>query len=608
MEKNKKPAVDKTENFIQIHQMLDGPLPDPLVDFIKLSGAESDLLFWQWQANSGDVDFYTLENEPNEQNLQILAEKISTLIVSRGNDLTADQACSEKHEINIFDSQGHPIWKTLSVLFFLGANGELERAVGTAQDITNWKSLQLELENQLNFINTLLDALISPVFFKDAELVYRHCNKAFEKYLGKSRKEILEKTVFELSPPQLADIYHQADLDLLDKRLPQIYQTKVHSADGENHDVIFNKSVVLNKEGEVTGMIGIINDISDRVQIEKRLQRITSIKDAIMEINRAAIDLNSSEQFYTIVLDCIVSAMKSAEGGNFLMLDGAGKLKLVAANGLFSEWENTVVMELDKSIVWHAMAGNQNCCFHIDDIQEFTKHKNIESHAILKHLKIRSLLGAPIINEGKLIGFITVGSRSVGAFDETDLFVMEYVRSQIIQTLNRQFLYEKNIALARHDSLTGLFNRRYFDELFAIHQKRAKRYGETFHLVLIDLDRFKKINDQHGHLCGDVVLVDFAQQLSSSVRESDIICRFGGDEFLVMFIEMTMDNVVEKVESIKAKLQTAPASYQGNTLPYSFSYGVAEWPLDGTELDLLTYHADNKMYKNKQRQNRSTKE
>lgn len=600
MEHSKK-AVKKTENPIQIHQILDGPLPDTITNFIRRFGAESDLLFWQWQGNSGIVDFYTPEKQPNKQNLRILAENISNLMVSRGNDLMPDEACGEKHEIKIVDSQGNPRWKTLSVLFFLGEHGKIERADGIAEDITNWKLMQLALENQLDFINTLLDALISPVFFKDTKLMYRHCNKAFEEYLGKSKKDILGKTAFDLSPPELAEIYHQADLELLNKHLPQVYQTKVHAADGKDHDVIFNKSVVFNKEGDVTGMIGIINDITDRVQIEQRLQRITSIKDAIMEINHAAIDVNTSEQFYQTVLDCIVSAMESAEAGTFLMLDPEGKLKIVAANGLFSGWQKPVVVDLEKSMVWNAMAGNKNSCFCIEDLDEFSKQKNIESHVILKDLKIYSMLGAPILKEGKLIGFITVGSRRVGAYDATDLFIMEYVRNQIIQVLKRQSLYEKNIMLARHDSLTGLFNRRYFEELFAIHLKRAKRYSEKFHLVLIDLDRFKEINDQHGHLCGDAVLIDFANKLRSSIRESDIICRFGGDEFLIMFIEMTKDTLEQKMEAIKIKLKKKPLSYQDHSLPYSFSYGIAEWSVDGTDLDLLTHHADNQMYKNKQR-------
>ncbi|MFT6924664.1 MAG: diguanylate cyclase (GGDEF)-like protein/PAS domain S-box-containing protein [Psychromonas sp.] len=599
MEQSNKPVVNKVEDSIQINPIAEGPLPDPIADFIKLSSVEGDLLFWQWEQNSQIVEFYTSEKVAHKLNLQSLGEHITHLIASRINDLTRDDSCSEKHEIKMLGPQGEPIWKKISVLFFLGADGQVERAVGTVQDISNLKSIQLALENQLDFINTLLDGLNSPVFFKDEKLVYRHCNKAFEEYLGKSRKEILGKTVFQLCPPHLADIYQRADLELLEQRLPQIYQTKVRSADGNERNVIFNKSVVLNKKGKITGMIGIINDITERVQIENRLQRIMDIKDAIMEINRAAIDINTSEQFYAIVLDCILSAMKSAEICNFLILDSTGNLNMVAANGLSNVCEAPVSVELEKSIAWHAMAGKTKSCFCIEDIQAFSAHKCIESHALLQQLKIRSMLGAPIFNEGKLIGFITVCSRSINAYDETDLFVMEYVRTQIIQVLNRQFLYEKNVVLARYDSLTGLLNRRYFDELFEIHQKRAQRYDEKFHLVVIDLDNFKNINDQRGHLCGDAVLVDFAKQLTSSFRESDIICRFGGDEFLVVLIDITVNNLLHKIELLQKKLTTVPLIYQEESLPYSFSFGVAEWPADGANLDLLTCHADIEMYKNK---------
>ncbi|ABM03033.1 diguanylate cyclase with PAS/PAC sensor [Psychromonas ingrahamii 37] len=596
MVQNKKSAVRKVDDSSQIYRMPDGLLPDPIADFIKLSAAEGDLLFWQWEPNLGRVDFYTPEKAAEKQNLRRLGENISNLIASRVDSFTLR---SEKYEIKICDPQGNATWKKISLRFFLGADGEIERVVGTAQDITDLIAMQLGLENQLDFINTLLDSLSSPVFFKDAELVYRHCNKAFEEYLGKPKKDILAKTVFDLCPPHLAEIYHRADRDLLEQRLPQVYQTKVHSADGMEHNVIFNKSMVFNKKGEITGMIGIINDIDDRVQMENRLQRIMDIKDAIMEINRAITDANTSEQFYAIVLDCILSAMQSAETCGFLMLDSVGNLKMVAASGLYNAWKKPVQVELEKSMAWNAMAENKKSCFYIDDIHKFSRQKSIESHALLQQLKIRSLLGAPILNEGKLIGFITVGSRNIDAYDETDLFIMEYVRSQIIQVLNRQFLYDKNVTLARYDSLTGLLNRRYFEELFERHQNRAKRYDEKFHLVVIDLDNFKEINDQCGHLCGDAVLVDFAKKLTALFRESDIICRFGGDEFLLVLIDINISKLVQKIELIKTKLQTIPFIYNENSLPYSFSYGIAEWPADGANLDLLTCRADNEMYKNK---------
>jgi len=177
---------------------------------------------------------------------------------------------------------------------------------------------------------------------------------------------------------------------------------------------------------------------------------------------------------------------------------------------------------------------------------------------------------------------------------------MEYVRTQIIQVINKQALYEKNIYLARHDSLTGLYNRRHFEDVFELSRKRAQRYNESFHIVVIDLDHFKSINDQYGHQIGDAVLVDFARRMTSSLRDSDIIARYGGDEFILLMLSTTTEALTAKLESIRTQLLDLPIQSQGITLTYGFSYGISEYPLEGTELDHLTRLADYSMYNYKQ--------
>ncbi len=581
---------------LHIHYTADGPLPKHIGTFMKQAGPQIGVLFWQWQSDSDSVDFYSPEHQPANTRYNALAEALCSLLPSSREVTEDDTACVTSKEVEVIGSDGVVEWMNVCMQLFYGPEGNLERAVGSMLDITRWKISPPEPENNPDFINILLDALVSPVFYKDAELVYRHCNKAFEEYLGKSRAEILNRTVYDLSPPHLAEIYNKADLELLKGRESQIYETIVRAADGNQRNVIFNKSLVFNHEGKITGMIGIINDITERVRMETRLRRIMGVKDAIMEINRAIMDVGSFERFYDIVLDCVVSAMQSAEAGSIQIFDTSGRLKMVAANGLFAATENPVIIDLQSSLAWNAMAGKSETCFYIDDSREFARSKGFEPHEILTLNGIRSMLGAPILSSGNLIGFITVGSRELGAYDETDLFVMEYVRTQVIQVINKQALYEKNIYLARHDSLTGLFNRRHFEELFEMSRKRAQRYEETFHVVVIDLDHFKDINDRYGHQIGDEILIDFAKNMTSSVRDSDIVARYGGDEFILVFFNTTTEALSTKLEIFRDRLLTSSMKTQKIPLTYGFSYGISEYPKEGTELDQLTRLADKNMY------------
>ena len=120
----------------------------------------------------------------------------------------------------------------------------------------------VELAEQLHFLQTLIDSLVSPIFYKDKNGVYQGCNKAFEVYLGKTKAEIVGKTVYELSPDDLADKYYQMDEDLLRSGGQQTYESSVVYADGSRHDVLFTKSVYSAKSGEVAGIVGITLDIS----------------------------------------------------------------------------------------------------------------------------------------------------------------------------------------------------------------------------------------------------------------------------------------------------------------------------------------------------------
>jgi diguanylate cyclase (GGDEF)-like protein len=106
---------------------------------------------------------------------------------------------------------------------------------------------------------------------------------------------------------------------------------------------------------------------------------------------------------------------------------------------------------------------------------------------------------------------------------------------------------------ATRDSLTGLYNRRYFDETLIDHIEASRRYDRELSLVLFDIDEFKQINDTHGHEAGDVVLKQFSDLLKSTARKADIVCRYGGDEFAVILPETGTSNAWRFIERVTEK-------------------------------------------------------
>ncbi len=140
--------------------------------------------------------------------------------------------------------------------------------IGLMLDITARKAAEQTTVEQLHFIGQLLEAIPSPVFFKDDQARYLGCNKAFETYIGRQRGELIGRSVFDISPPELAARYHEADQQLFDHPGVQTYEASVESTDGQRKEVIFNKATWLRADGTVGGLVGVITDITDRKQTE----------------------------------------------------------------------------------------------------------------------------------------------------------------------------------------------------------------------------------------------------------------------------------------------------------------------------------------------------
>jgi diguanylate cyclase (GGDEF)-like protein len=155
---------------------------------------------------------------------------------------------------------------------------------------------------------------------------------------------------------------------------------------------------------------------------------------------------------------------------------------------------------------------------------------------------------------------------------------------------------QRMLAMAREDVLTGLPNRRGLEEALARIQAQAQREKSHFAIILIDLNHFKQVNDQHGHACGDALLQELARRLRNFVRDADLAGRLGGDEFLLILPGVQKH---QDLQNTLARLQRSingDAHLLGLTLPLSISAGGALWLEDGQSIDALMSHADKAMY------------
>jgi diguanylate cyclase (GGDEF)-like protein/PAS domain S-box-containing protein len=154
--------------------------------------------------------------------------------------------------------------------------------------------------------------------------------------------------------------------------------------------------------------------------------------------------------------------------------------------------------------------------------------------------------------------------------------------------------------LAIRDSLTGLFNRRYLDETLERELSRARRGNYEISLMLIDLDHFKQFNDTYGHKAGDQVLISLGKYLPQGVREGDIVCRYGGEEFLVILPGVNLEDGIKRAEKICKDFSNLLVMYDSHDLKGTISIGVSVFPAHGKTADDLIRSADAAMYVAKQ--------
>ena len=148
--------------------------------------------------------------------------------------------------------------------------------------------------------------------------------------------------------------------------------------------------------------------------------------------------------------------------------------------------------------------------------------------------------------------------------------------------------------------MTGLYNRRFLREFLARELIRAKRSGAGLAVIMMDLDHFKRVNDSFGHDAGDLVLTEVSSLLRSSIRGSDMVCRFGGEEFVLVLTDATRASALRRCEEIRAAIGRLEPMYRGRLLGrQTASFGVALYPDHAVDADSLINASDAALYEAK---------
>jgi diguanylate cyclase (GGDEF)-like protein len=205
----------------------------------------------------------------------------------------------------------------------------------------------------------------------------------------------------------------------------------------------------------------------------------------------------------------------------------------------------------------------------------------------------RAVLCLPISYGETLLGVLNVESRDENAFAPQDVLILNTLADLLATALHNSFVFRKLQQQSITDGLTGIKTRRFFWEALSSEWKRASRSGRPFSVVLVDLDKFKEVNDSLGHLEGDLVLARVGRLLEQKCRQSNVVARYGGDEFIILMPETGIEQAQVLAERLRLWVATDPMLEEHHI---TGSFGVASFPVHGFSMEDLIRVADAGMY------------
>ncbi|BBE50593.1 putative diguanylate cyclase YegE [Ferriphaselus amnicola] len=405
-------------------------------------------------------------------------------------------------------------------------------------------------ELNLDFVS-FLENTSDFIYFKDKDSHFRFCSQTLANITGHtSWRDMVGKHDLEVFPKDTAQIYYEEELPIFREGIPLLNKVDpYYDAAGNPGWVSTNKWPLFDAEGNVIGLFGISRDITESKQAI----------DALRE---------SESRFRTLANSAPV----------LIWMSGLDKL---------CNWFNKVWLEFTGHSMEQELDNGWTKGVHPEDLQRCldtyvtafdARQEFVMEYRLRRHDgEYRWLTdhGTPRFDEqGTFLGYI--GS----CVDVTESHI-EHVQTQFT---------------AQHDPLTHLPNRLLLEDRLQQLLSSAKRDKERAALLFVDLDRFKPINDSHGHDIGDRLLQEVAKRLQACVRESDTVARIGGDEFVILLpMVESPEDAKQVAEKIRAALNQ-PFNVATLTLHISSSTGVALYPEHGVSNEQLLKNADTAMY------------
>ncbi len=452
------------------------------------------------------------------------------------------------------------------------------------------KNTWLYSDQNLSVFRNIIEQVADHVMVTDKNGFIEYVNPAFEKTTGYSKEEVLGQNPRFLKSGKQSPGYYQSLWRTILAGRVFYARTTNKKKNGELYVADQTISPILNEFKEITHFVSIWKDITEAVRIQERLKFEKEKLEEIIGFDEQLSRIRKSDQLIDFVVGKIRKILE-VEKCSVMLVDHQTQQLYVKSTQGFAQ-DAPMQVSISGSIAEKVILEGHPLLVN-----------DLEGDGRFKHLKQPSYLGrsfmiVPIRLGQEVLGVIMVAHKrtdfnEMGIFDTVDLKILCAIATEMAVAIENVSFYKELHYLTVTDPLTHTHNYRHFVNTLEYEFKRLKRFPGDLSLLMLDIDGFKSFNDDFGHVQGDSLLKEISLMIHLNLREMDVFCRYGGDEFVVILPGINKNNAVIVADKIRKCIENAKFQRK-----MTISIGIAQYRDKMTRRD-LTFNADKALYQAK---------
>ena len=482
--------------------------------------------------------------------------------------------------------------------------GKVQFYEGSLEDITVQRNAENALRESEERYRTLVSNMSEGLTIVDTNETVLFSNPTADEMFGVRTGSMIGRNLSEFLSEEQYQLVRRQTLNRL-KGQRATYEIEINRPDNQTRNLRVTATPQVSDQGKIISSFGVIHDITQRKTNEQVIQQIQAqLRQQLME--------NEQRRHELDLLTKLGNELQACSSSAEIIKVFASYAQSIFSNcsGSFYVLNESIAL-MERSLTWGNDTGlaepiSVSSCWSLrfspphryqtsaDESNPFCEH------ALLSRNCPTHTLCTPVLSGEKLFGLLHLWtSEKDGAITDVQVKLSTVIAEQIRLVISNITLRESLRQQAIRDPLTGTFNRYYLEESLQHEIERAKRGNYPMGIIMLDFDKFKELNTTCGHPKVDEMLKEFGKLIRTEFRASDLCCRYGGDEFIIILPQASLEITLSRAEKLRNLVKQLKILKNGEKFPVTISAGVAAFPENGQTIDVLVNSADEALLKAK---------